>query len=131
LSSDHAKAGAWLAEHRADVLAAIRACDRDGLRRPGTRLAAGALAVRRAGARSAMGGRSWRAPGRALAIADRNPAALAELMHRSAATFAEHGDRQRAEAQWVRALAVIRRAGLDPAAVLTALWRPVSGLGPC
>jgi tetratricopeptide (TPR) repeat protein len=120
LSSDHAKAGAWLAEHRADILAAIRACDRDGLRRPGTRLAAALWPS--AGLVPDPGW--WQElarTGEELAIADRDPAALAELLHRSAATFAEHGDRQRAEAQWVRALAIIRRAGLDPAAVLTAL----------
>src|SRR5256885_11957546 len=36
---DPAEVGEWLARHRAEVVAAIRACDRDGSRRDGTRLA--------------------------------------------------------------------------------------------
>src|SRR5213593_1326388 len=40
VSSDPADPGAGLAKHRAEIVAAIRACDRPGLRRPGTRLAA-------------------------------------------------------------------------------------------
>jgi tetratricopeptide (TPR) repeat protein len=49
------------------------------------------------------------AAGEALAIAEHDPDLLAELLHRSARTFATHGDRTRAEAQWVRALAIVRR----------------------
>ena len=47
-----------------------------------------------------------------MAIADRAPGSLVELLDLAAATFAGHGDRVRAEERWVRALAVARRDGL-------------------
>ena len=101
---DPAEVDAWLARHHPEVLAAIRACDRDGLRRLGMRLALAVLPSAKA---------PWWAElaeaGEALAIADRDPELLADLLHHSAATFAGHGDRLRAEEQWVRALAIIRR----------------------
>jgi tetratricopeptide (TPR) repeat protein len=96
----------WLGLHSAEVLAALRACDRGGLRRHGTRLAIAAWCI------GAPDLRLWdelASAGEALAIADRDPVTLAELLHRSAQTFAEQGDRLRAETQWVRALAVVRR----------------------
>jgi tetratricopeptide (TPR) repeat protein len=113
---------AWLAEHRAEVLAAVRACDRDGSRAMGTRLAAAAWPV----ARVVRDPRWWvelAEAGESLAIADRDPATLVDLLHSGATTFAEHGDRLRAEERWVRALAITRRDG-DRArgeAVLSAL----------
>jgi tetratricopeptide (TPR) repeat protein len=120
----------WLARHRAEIMAALRACDRGGLRRYGTELAAAAW--------SAEPEPGWweglAVAGEGLAIADRAPATLADLLHRSAAVFAEHGDRLRAEAQWVRALAVVRRdAGGDhhgvDQAVLTGLSDLYRGWG--
>lgn len=124
-TDDPAETGMWLVGHRAEVLAAIRSCDRDGERRTGTRLVAAVWP-----AAGAVRDPSWwedlAAAGEALAIADKDPGTLADLLHRSAAVFAEHGDRRRAEAQWVRALAIIRRANVKPAddlglAVLTGL----------
>lgn len=106
------RVGAWLADHRAEVLAAVRDCDRDGSRGPGARLAAAVWPA----ARLVPDPRWWEElaeAGEALAIADRDPAALVDLLHSGATTFAEHGDRLRAEERWVRALAVIRRGGLD------------------
>lgn len=100
----------WLAEHRADVLAAVLACDRDGSRALGTRLATAVWPV----ARLVADPRWWEdlaAAGEALAIADRDPATLVDLLHGGATTFAEHGDRLRAEERWVRALAIVRRDG--------------------
>ena len=120
MSSDPADPGAGLAKHRAEIVAAIRACDRPGLRQPGTRLAA---AIWRSAAlvRDPEWWQALSEAGEALAIADRDPAALAALLDLSAATFADYGDRARAEAQWVRALAILRRAELDPSPVLTSL----------
>jgi tetratricopeptide (TPR) repeat protein len=100
----------WLAEHRADVLAAVLACDRDGSRALGTRLAAAVWPA----ARLVPDPRWWEdlaAAGEALAIADRDPATLVDLLHGGATTFAGHGDRLRAEERWVRALAIVRRDG--------------------
>lgn len=115
---------AWLAEHSADVLAEVLACDRDGAREMGTRLAVAVWPV----ARLVPDPRWWSdlaEAGEALAIADRDPAALVDLLHLGATTFAGHGDRLRAEERWVRALAILRRDGLRDhergAAVLTAL----------
>lgn len=122
---DAAEVGAWLEQHRAEILAAVQACDRDPLRSVGTRLA---YAVWRSAAlvRDPRWWQELASAGEALAIADRDPAMLADLLHHSAATFAEHGDRPRAEEQWVRALAIIRRSPSDPSdhrgvAVLTGL----------
>jgi tetratricopeptide (TPR) repeat protein len=102
---------AWLTDRRAAVVAAVRGCDQDGSRRLGTRLAAAVWPV--AGHVPDPG---WWAilaeAGEALAIKDRDPAALAELLHGAAATFAAHGDRLRAEERWVRALAISRRDAL-------------------
>jgi tetratricopeptide (TPR) repeat protein len=106
-----ARVGAWLAGHRGEVVAAVLACDRDGERGRGTRLAA---AVWPAAGRGRDPG--WwtelAEAGEALAIADRDPGMLADLLHRSATTFASGGDRLRAEERWVRALAVARRERL-------------------
>jgi tetratricopeptide (TPR) repeat protein len=105
-----ARVGSWLADRRAEVLAAVRACDRDGARGMGTRLAAAVWPA----ARLVPDPRWWEElaeAGEALAIADRDPAALVDLLHSGAMTFAGHGDRLRAEQRWVRALAVTRRAG--------------------
>jgi tetratricopeptide (TPR) repeat protein len=118
-------AHAPLAEHRAAVLAALRAGDRDGLRGLGARLAITAWP----GAAALQDPAWWEElsqAGETLAIADHDPAMLTDLLHHSASTFAGHGDRDRAEAQWVRALAIIRnpRAAGDPqrgAAVLAGL----------
>lgn len=117
-----AQAGAWLAEHRTEVLAVVRACDRDGAREAGTRLAAAVWPA----AGQVRDPRWWEElaeAGEALAIADRDPARLVALLHGSATTFAAHGDRLRAEERWVRALAVTRRDGLvdQGQAVLSAL----------
>lgn len=117
-----ARVGAWLADHRAEVLAAVRDCDRDGSRGPGTRLATAVWPA----ARLVPDPRWWEElaeAGEALAIADRDPATLVDLLHRGATTFATHGDRLRAEERWVRALAIIRRGGLHDhgQAVLSAL----------
>jgi tetratricopeptide (TPR) repeat protein len=93
-------------------LAAVRACDRAGLRPLGTALAAAAWR----GAGLVPDPELWQAladAGEAVAVADRDPAALAELLHRSAVAFATSGDQLRAEAQWVRALAIVRRALRD------------------
>jgi len=115
------RVGTWLAEHRAEVVAAVLACDRDGVRGLGTRLAAAVWPA----AGLVRDPRWWTElaeAGEALAIADRDPVVLADLLHRGAATFAEYGDRVRAEERWVRALAVTRREGLrDQDRVLRAL----------
>ncbi len=106
-----ARAGAWLADHRAEVLATLWACDRDGAPELGTRLAAAAWPA----AALVPDPRFWEElaeAGETLAIACRDPAALVDLLHAAATTFAAHGDRSRAEERWVRALAVIRRDGL-------------------
>lgn len=125
------QAGTWLAEHHAEVLAAVRACDRGGLRRLGTRLAEAAWP-----AAGRLGDpRELAQAGEALAVADRDPATLAGLLHHAAAAFAAHGDRLGAEERWVRALAIIRRDLKDidqEAAVLTglsALYRDWDRLG--
>jgi tetratricopeptide (TPR) repeat protein len=127
-----ARVGAWLSEQRADVLAAVRACDRDGLRGPGARLAAAVWPAARLVPDPAWWDGLARA-GEALAIADRDPALLVDLLHGSAVTFAEHGDRLRAEEQWVRALAIIRRGDLKDhdrgQAVLTGLGALYRGWG--
>jgi tetratricopeptide (TPR) repeat protein len=106
-----ARVGGWLADHRAEVLAAVRACDREDARGMGTRLASAVWP-----AAGLVPDPRWWAElaevGEALAIADREPAMLVDLLHGAAATFAEHGDRLRAEERWVRALAIIRRDGL-------------------
>jgi tetratricopeptide (TPR) repeat protein len=109
LRHDPAAVGRWFADHHAELLAAVRACDRTGLRPLGTALAA---AVWR-GAGQVGAPELWQEfaeAGEAVAVADRDPAALVELLHRSAAAFATADDRLRAEAQWVRALAIARRA---------------------
>ena len=113
---------AWLAGHRAEVLAAVLACDRDGARAAGTRLATAVWPV----AGQVDDPRWWTdlaEAGEALAIADRDPATLVDLLDGCATTFANHGDRLRAEERWVRALAIARRDGLGDRgqAVLTAL----------
>lgn len=127
-----ARVGAWLGGHRADVVAAVLACDHDGVRGLGTRLAAAVWPA----AGLVPEPRWWTElaeAGEALAIADRDPAALADLLHRAAATFAEHGDRVSAEARWVRALAVMRRDGLPGQdrvlGALGALYRDWGRLG--
>jgi tetratricopeptide (TPR) repeat protein len=105
-----ARVGVWLAEHRAEVLAAALACDRDGSRGTGTRLVAAVWPV----ARLVPDPRWWEdlaEAGEALAIADRDPATLVDLLHGGASTFAASGDRLRAEERWVRALAIVRRDG--------------------
>lgn len=102
----------WLVEHHAEVLAAVLACDRDGARAVGTRLAAAVWPA----AGQVPDPRWWEElgqAGEALAIADRDPATLVDLLHGCATTFAAHGDRLRAEERWVRALAITRRDGLD------------------
>jgi tetratricopeptide (TPR) repeat protein len=125
-----ARVEAWLAGHRAEVVAAVLACDRDGARGMGTRLAAAvwpaAGLVRDPGWWEALA-----EAGEALAIADRDPAALVDLLHGGATTFAEHGDRLRAEERWVRALAITRRDGLrdQGQAVLSALGTLYRGWG--
>lgn len=105
------RVGVWLVDHRAEVLAAVRACDRAESRGMGTRLAAAVWP-----AAGMVPDPLWWAElaeeGEALAIADRDPAMLVDLLHAAAATFAEHGDRLRAEERWVRALAIVRREGL-------------------
>lgn len=105
---ESARVGAWLADHRAEVLAQVRACDRDGSRAMGTQLAAAVWPAARL-----VPDPDWWSDlaeaGEALAIADRDPFMLIDLLHRSAVTFAGHGDRLSAEASWVRALAIIRR----------------------
>lgn len=127
---DPVRVGAWLADHRAEVLAATRACDQDGWRGMGTRLAAAVWPV----AGLVPDPRWWEelaSAGEALAIADRDPPALVELLHGAATTFAAHGDRLRAEERWVRALAIARRDGLRDRgqAVLTALGALYRGWG--
>jgi len=98
----------WLAEHHKEVLGVIVACDRDGLRELGARLAYVVWPV--AGAvRDPEWWRELAGAGEALAIAGRDPAMLVDLLDRSARTFAAQGDRAGAEAQWVRALAITRR----------------------
>jgi tetratricopeptide (TPR) repeat protein len=99
---------AWLAEHHKEVLGLILACDRDGLRELGARLAHVVWPV----AGSVADPDWWRelaGAGEALAIAGRDPGMLVDLLDRSARVFAAHGDRVGAEAQWVRALAITRR----------------------
>jgi len=116
------RVGAWLAGHRAEVVAAVLACDRGGQRRHGTRLAAAVWP-----AAGLVRDPDWwtelAEAGEALAIADRDSGALVDLLHRGATTFAEGGDRLRAEERWVRALAITRRDGLSDLgqAVLRAL----------
>ncbi|WP_133903444.1 tetratricopeptide repeat protein [Actinophytocola oryzae] len=102
--------GVWLGDHRAEVVATIRACDQDGAREQGTRLAA-AVWPSAALVRDPRWWEELAGVGEALAVADRDPRRLAELLHSAAATFAAHGDRLRAEERWVRALAVVRRDG--------------------
>jgi tetratricopeptide (TPR) repeat protein len=127
-----ARVGGWLAGHRAEVLAAVRACDRDGSRELGTRLAVAVWP-----AAGLVADPKWweelAEAGETLAIADRDPATLVDLLHGSATTFAEHGDRLLAEQRWVRALAIIRRDGAgDHArgeAVLNALGALYRGWG--
>ncbi|HET9143515.1 hypothetical protein [Actinophytocola sp.] len=112
LRHDPAAAGRWFGAHHTELLAAVRACDRAGLRPLGTGLAAAAWA----GAGPAGDAALWQEladAGEAVAVADRDPAALVDLLCRSAGTFAAGGDRLRAEAQWVRALALVRRALRD------------------
>jgi hypothetical protein len=121
---DVAEVRAWLAAHRAEIVTAVRGCDRDGLRRLGTRLAYAIWPVA-----ALVPDPGWWAElagaGEAVAIADRDPRMLAGLLHRSALTFAAHGDRLRAEEQWVRALAIVRRGeaehGDREVAILTGL----------
>jgi tetratricopeptide (TPR) repeat protein len=116
------RVGAWLAGHGAEVVAAVLACDRDGQRGHGTRLAAAVWPA--AGlVRDPAWWTELAEAGEALAIADRDPRALVDLLHRGATTFAEGGDRLRAEERWVRALGITRRDGLDDLgqAVLRAL----------
>lgn len=127
-----AAVGAWLAAHRAEVVAAVLACDRDTARGLGTRLAAAAWPA----ARLVRDPRWWTElaeAGEALAIADGEPGVLADLLHRAAATFAEGGDRVVAEERWVRALAVLRRDGLPGQdrvlAALGSLYRDWGRLG--
>jgi tetratricopeptide (TPR) repeat protein len=102
-----ARVGGWLADHRADVLAAVR----EDARGMGIRLAAAVWP-----AAGLVPDPRWWAElaeaGEALAIADREPAMLVDLLHGAATTFAEHDDRLRAEERWVRALAITRRDGL-------------------
>ncbi|GAB1513777.1 hypothetical protein [Actinophytocola sp. KF-1] len=108
---DAGRVAAWLAEHRAAVVAAVLACDHDGARGLGTQLAAAVWP-----AAGLIQDPAWwtelAQAGEALAVADRDPSALAGLLHLAATTFAEHGDRVRAEERLVRALAVTRREGL-------------------
>jgi tetratricopeptide (TPR) repeat protein len=99
---------AWLVEHHKEVLGVILACDRDGLREMGARLAFAVWPV----AGSVPDPEWWRelaGAGEALAIAVRDPAMLVDLLDRSARVFAAQGQRADAEAQWVRALAITRR----------------------
>jgi tetratricopeptide (TPR) repeat protein len=106
-----APAGDWLAGHRAEVLATVLACDQAGLRAAGVQLAVAAWPA----AALVPDPRWWvdlAEAGESLALADRDPAALVDLLHRAATTFARHGERLRAEERWVRALAVSRRDGL-------------------
>jgi tetratricopeptide (TPR) repeat protein len=126
--------GAWVRRHWPELLAGVRACDRDGLRRCGTGLAY-AIWPAAGLAPDPQGWSELAEAGESLAIADRDPPMLADLLHRSAAAFAEQGDRLRAEAQWVRALAVFRREHGEVgrgAAILTglaALYREWGRLG--
>jgi tetratricopeptide (TPR) repeat protein len=125
-----ARVGVWLAGHRGAVLAAVLACDRDGSRGTGMRLAAAVWHS----ARLVPDPRWWAdlaEAGEALAIADRDPATLVDLLHGCASTFAWHGDRLRAEERWVRALAITRRDGDRERgdAVLTALGALYRGWG--
>lgn len=106
-----AQVTAWLTGHRAAVVAAVLACDHDGARGLGTRLAA-AVWPAAALVRDPEWWSELATAAEALAVADRDPVVLADLLHRAAATFAGHGDRVRAEERWVRALAVLRRDGL-------------------
>ncbi|MFL6118840.1 hypothetical protein [Actinophytocola sp.] len=120
----------WLVGHHAEVLAAVLSCDRDGSRGNGTRLASAVWPA----AGQVRDPRWWQElaeAGEALAIADRDPAALVDLLHGCAMTFAAHGDRLRAEERWVRALAVARRDGLTDRAqaVLSALGALYRGWG--
>lgn len=99
-----------MADHRAAVPAALHACDQDGLRELGLQLATAAWPA----AGLAPDPRWWEdlaTAGEALAIAGRDPVALVDLLHSAATTFARHGDQQRAEERWVRALAITRRTG--------------------
>lgn len=121
-----AQVAVWLADHRPEVVAAVLACDRDGARELGTRLAAAVWPA----AGLVPEPRWWSdlaEAGEALAVAGRDPAALVDLLCRGAAVFAAHGDRMRAEERWVRALSVSRRDGApgqDRAlAALGALYR--------
>jgi tetratricopeptide (TPR) repeat protein len=104
------RVGAWLAEHCGDVTAAVLACDRDRLRELGISLATATWPA----ARLVPDPRWWEdlaEAGEALAIAERDPVALVDLLHGAATTFAHHGDQARAEERWVRALAITRRTG--------------------
>ncbi|MFL6144076.1 MAG: hypothetical protein ACJ72N_19705 [Labedaea sp.] len=118
-----AEVGAWVDRHWPEIVAGVRACDRAGLRRCGTRLAHALWPA----AGLAPDPQRWpelAEAGEALAIADRDPPMLGDLLHRSAVAFAEQDDLLRAEAQWVRALAVFRREPSDVgrgAAILTGL----------
>jgi tetratricopeptide (TPR) repeat protein len=99
-----AQVEAWLAAHHAEILAALAASDRPGLRRQGAALA---LAVWPSAVPPWWDELATKAE--ALAITLRDPPLLTDLLHASAARFAERGEPQRAEEQWVRALAIIRR----------------------
>lgn len=117
-----ARVGAWLGEHRADVTAAVLACDRDRLRELGISLAAATWPA----AGLVPDPRWWEDLARAgegLAIAERHPDALVDLLHSAATTFAQYGDHAKAEARLVRALAITRRTGTHGDVVLTALGR--------
>lgn len=98
----------WVARHHGEILAAVRACDRSGLRHVGAGLAL---------ATWPFAGPPWWAElagaGEALAIAERDAGMLADLLHRSALRYAAAGERLRAEEQWVRALAIVRRSAKD------------------
>jgi tetratricopeptide (TPR) repeat protein len=72
--------------------------------------------------------RSLARAGEEAAIASRQPAALAELLVRSAEVYADSGDRKAAERQWVRALAMAddmndRERFADLLLVLSQLYR--------
>jgi tetratricopeptide (TPR) repeat protein len=107
VSLEPARVAGWLADHRAEVLAAVR----DSAPGTGIRLAVAVWPVA-----GLVPDPLWWAElaeaGEALAIADRDPAMLVDLLHGAATTFAEHGDRLRAEERWVRALAITRRDGM-------------------
>ncbi len=116
-----ARVGAFLAEHGQDVTAAVLACDRDRLRGRGILLATATWP-----SAGLVPDPSWwedlARAGETLAIAERDPAALVDLLHGAATTFAEHGDRVKAEERLVRALAITRSpGGPDGTAVLCAL----------